>query len=1355
MLPIIPSIPVIRHFEFTKSISLEKSRFFSYFFQERKSIKMKGPTLFCSFTGREAESVSTNRMERIFRFVLTCLFVLGCISSRAGAQGPTAPLPPERGLTSDPVVSGRSESSVGDPSPQIQQTPLDAVLLINEAGKRSVALPGNWPLDVLDQFYEFLLKDQKAPAVPFTIQGISARGRVVEGRVEAIVRFTVTTTGFQAVRVPLGLREGILPFEPETPEKRGEQGKTLPYRYAGPGSFDLIVDPQDGQYIALIRPKKPEGEIAKETEVLQLPVSQLPATSPLSTGEKTVDSTNPAVEETPFLPIEEELAMESSLSPENETPLRADTEKPSTEPPTKPEASRLESDREGNLPRLPNEQRHELTFSLWFPLSQINEEEQRLSVSFPLSVGSQFILTVPMTGATASVNQGSLLDVVENPELKTTQFNVLGLRPTFEISWRKRKAEPTEDRPVLYVEEASIVARLENRSTVYEATLPVRSPSGSFDRLRIRLPQGAVLDHESTERYSGSGGYSFRLLSAEERRSWDPPSNEENEGVTRPESPPILEIQFARKTQGPVKIRLRATQQNPSEKPGSFRNLAGFDVIGAERQSGYLSVGIPGEMRPNWNPVRGIRRVELPGTLAQEGIDARFEFYAQPFLLRSQIVRPQTRINVKPEYQVRVNKGSLSMTAHFSFSIHGAKTEKLAIRLYDWQWIGDIKQNSIVDVDGIDQDETGLLTIPLRVPSEGSFEIELRAHRPIPPLEDGKRRMVVRLPRPEADWVNSAAFVVVPADNVEVVPIGVESGTTASVVESDSPPPVPIDSESNPAETVGTGGLTRRGRRSLPLRLEIPVRQQDPLVYESESTDAVFVGDIRYHTQEVKTSIQANVRLLEPENQVTEIISYDVAYEPVDRLSLALPRNWDDNTPIRVSLGGKTLELRDPASPAEDGTPDREKRKYVSLPEAMIGRFQLFLEYGFPSIQVAADMTTTPAISFVRPLDTVVSGHQVNMIVQQGVQIEPVDPSRTWKAVESALRDQGTFRSVSSMGLQSYGFQSSQDQERISLRVRLADRDVLGTTVVQRAWLQTWLKDSVRVDRGIYQITSDRDSITLRLPSAVVKEKKLTVQSNHVPVPYRLSPKGELTIPLTDRQKHQMFPLEIWYQISEDSRRSMRLELPHFGDDTLIRCEYWQLILPQNRHVIGVPAGWTPEYHWGWTNGLFWGRVPSVRMEEIGFQSGVSEETTISPQANQYLFSTLQPVSHTSFQVFERSVIVLFCSSLALLIGLILIYFPRTRYAGSLLGLGIALAAMAVYQPAPVLLMLQASSFGVLLALAAAYIYRIVHRDERWIVPSAPAWNEESGPSEIYSVIMDEESNREKGRAKSSSTSLD
>jgi hypothetical protein len=59
--------------------------------------------------------------------------------------------------------------------------------------------------------------------------------------------------------------------------------------------------------------------------------------------------------------------------------------------------------------------------------------------------------------------------------------------------------------------------------------------------------------------------------------------------------------------------------------------------------------------------------------------------------------------------------------------------------------------------------------------------------------------------------------------------------------------------------------------------------------------------------------------------------------------------------------------------------------------------------------------------------------------------------------------------------------------------------------------------------------------------------------------------------------------------------------------------------------------------------------------------------------------------------------------------------------------------------------MLQASSFGVFLALGAAYVYRIVYHDEKkWVVPVSRTWDDSSQPSKVYSVIVDEETEQDK-----------
>lgn len=1185
----------------------------------------------------------------------------------------------------------------------LERTPLDAIILYDQAGKQSVVLPGGWPLEVFDEFSKFLLKDRQEPIPPYIIQGIAAKGRVVSGhstdqrttgaRVEVEIRFQLTTTGSRAVRIPLGMKEGILLYPDdslkETEKEATDTKRSLPYHYSGPGSFELTVDRETGEYIALIRP-----------------VSAQAASGEKSSPEASASTDN-----------------KNSSESEKERPTLTEAIEINAIPINSATASAADSGDSAS-----NELRHELTLSLRFPLVRLGDEEQRLRISFPPSVSSQFVLTVPLEEAVATVTQGALLDSFQPPDGGSTRFSILGLKSDFDISWRKKRVEPIEDRPILYVEKASIIVRMESKSTLFDATLPIHSPTGSFDKVRIRLPQGSVFDQEGTETFTSGGNYSLRLLPEEERGIWGPPSNNESE------PPPVVEVQFPRKTSGPVEVRIKAVQQFGTEKPGSWRNLTGFEVIGAERQHGFLSIGIPTDMKPKWNPIRGIRRIDLPHGIAPEGIDARFEFFSQPFSLRGQIVSPQTRINVKPEYQIVLNKGNATMTANFSFVVHGSKAEKLAVRLFDWQWTGDIKPTNLVDLESVDQDPSGLLTIPLRAPTDGAFEIELKAHRVLPAEDDPSRRhLTVRLPQPVADWIDPATFVVVPADNIEVLPVMSESKTVASDVDSEKSEDVPEKIEpASKEETPRTVGLTRRGRRSLPLRIELPIRQQDPLIYVTESNDAIFVADILSHEQEIKAEIQTNVRLFDSKEQITQIISYDVAYEPVHRLFLNVPGSLDEGERLRVMLDGKQLELRDVASLSETGLSDTGTRKRITLPEAMIGKFQLIVYYSVPPIHVEAGMTTPTTFSFVRPVDIPEVPHQVDMIVPQGFHVELYrETNRAWKASDPNARGV-TGRTVSETG-----FTTTQPTDRLSLLVSVADRDALGTTVVERAWLQTWLNDSIRWDHGVYRISSERDAVSLWLPSTVGKDRKIVVHRDRVPVPVKLSPKGELTVPLTDDQKRRPFFLEVWYQIPADA--SGRMELPHFSDETLVRCKYWQIILPQNRHIIDVPSGWAPEYQWS-RIGLFWGRVPSVRMEEIGLYPETTEEVPISSEANQYLFSSLNPPDQSSLMIVDRSVIVLFASSISLLIGLILIYFPQTRYAGALLGLGIALIAMVSYQPTPVLLMLQASSLGVLIALGAGYVYRIVYRDEQWIVPASPDWSEDTTPSEVYSVIMDEES---------------
>ncbi len=723
------------------------------------------------------------------------------------------------------------------------------------------------------------------------------------------------------------------------------------------------------------------------------------------------------------------------------------------------------------------------------------------------------------------------------------------------------------------------------------------------------------------------------------------------------------------------------------------------------------------------------------GNVPPDGTDARFEFFSQPFLLRCKLVLPQTRINVKPEYQMQIDKGLLHLSARFSYVVYGS-TEKLAIHLPGWQWNNEVGPPGIVDTAGVELDENGLLTIPLRAPQDGEFEIELKASRSLVFPDDNtdarKHRLVVPLPRPVADWTQTGPVVVVPANNVEIEPIG----TDFDVAVPAAPPEQANATDSNPSQVSSqrTVGLSRRSRRSVTTAIEIPERQQEPLFYETEPGESVFVADIQYHRQKISATMQTEIRLRAPDDHVAQVISYDVAYVPVERIEFLVPDTLAGSLTARI--GGRTLELRDVLSDPDETIPESWSKKVLQLPEAMF-QFQVFFGYSIPPVAIGRDQTTSFALSFLRPVDTPVSEHQVNMTVPTGFRIALDDDARTlWTPIDSGISLSGA------------GFRSTQSPSRISLWISTGERDALGTTVVEKAWLQTWLTGSVRVDRGSFLVTSERrDAVSIRLPREAARGR-VFVRRDKQPVAANISSNGELTIPLEEHRGRPVL-IDIDYRISpfETPGRLVDMELPHFSanPETLVRNEYWQIILPQNRHVIGVPAGWTPEYEWAWTKGLFWGRVPTLTREDAGFEEDASETGSVPTESNQYLFSSLHPPPNVSLFVLDRSLIVLSSSGLALLIGLVLIYFPKTRYAGALFGLGVAFLAMVLYRPAPVLLMLQASSLGVLLALGAFYVHRILSREERWIVPKTKSWDDASQPSEVYSVIMDEESRQKTG----------
>ncbi|MDR3183129.1 MAG: hypothetical protein LBT89_09470 [Planctomycetaceae bacterium] len=930
-----------------------------------------------------------------------------------------------------------------------------------------------------------------------------------------------------------------------------------------------------------------------------------------------------------------------------------------------------------------------LELPIWLPV-----RDNSFTVSFPQTASSSFLLQIPETGIETSVTGDVLLNQNETADKKSTELKLSGLKNITEIRWKKQDPKKTGSAAaVLTVEKAFYDYKLDAGSTVCEAVIPVSISAGGIDKLQIKMPTGTKIDKAATEKLS-AGNYS---LSEADKNS-------------------LVDVTLVNKTVSQITLKLKTFQSFESKDTGFLRELTGFEIIGAERQSGNLSVSIPPEMKSRWELNRGVRQTEnipvenkdaaKPAGTIPVGTVTFYEFIAQPFMLKVRAALSQTRTNVKPEFQYYISKGLLQLTGRFSYTVSGSKTDKLQIQMSDNLWNIEVGPQGLVDTVNAVQDETGLLTVPLRHPADGTFNIELRAYRLLTPDREKsppqtKQRLSLVLPKALVTWSEPAPVIITAANDVEIQPI--DAG-----------------SDSEPLQITG---LMRLNRRPGGVHLDIAEGlQQEPLYYLSEPTGGAFVADMVFHRREASAAIQTEIRPCDEHSQVKQIVTYNVAYLPVDKLYFRVPKNIESGGNVQIRFGNKTLELRDVAGDTQEADSERWTKKVLQLPEPMF-KFQLTVLYSIPKTVITEGVTAYVTQQFVQPVNVPVTEHRVDVAVPAGCRIElPEAQNADW----TEIKDRLMLPDISAV------FWSSKAAEKIVLRISIPETDDNTAAVAERAWLQTWLTGTVRQDRCTYLLSANRDTITVTLPYEAVKEQRVFVRIDSVPVKPELSATGRLTIPLPAAQPKKnsgrQICLEIDYRFDSSTLgNTVSLTPPLFENETVVRYAFWEVILPAQKYIISFPKDWIPEYRWVW-QGLFFQRMPSIQKTDAGLEADPADIAAVIKQSNHYLFSSLHPSDSVTLFIADRSVLVFTSSAVSLILGLCLIYIPVLRYSGSLLGLGIVLAAVLFYRPAPMLLLLQMSVFGVCLALLAGYIHRIFSKKDIWNTGTPPLYDTSSEP---------------------------
>jgi len=880
--------------------------------------------------------------------------------------------------------------------------------------------------------------------------------------------------------------------------------------------------------------------------------------------------------------------------------------------------------------------------------------EACLRLRVPPATRGELALDAPVAGAVGEVSQGAALRTAASEDKNCTRFVVDGVRGDFELRWRRPEGKVVADTTV-FEASGQILVRIDDHSVTTDATLDVQGYGAPFDRFRVRLPSGSEL-------LAGSPA-GYRLMDV----------SEEGDGA---EPGTTVEVQLAESTLGPVTVHLASRRLHASASSNDWLELGRCEVPGAARQSGFVAVEVVGNLFVSWDPVLGVRQVEtVPESLPGGDYAATFEYVTQPCSLRARIVPSKTHLSVEPEYIVAIGAQRISLEGTLRYTVRGKQALLLEVAMAGWE-LDEVGPESVVAVDGADVGADGVLRVPLVAASARQVELEIKAHRAISP---GEKTLRLGFPQPRADSPGPANIVILAADNVRLVP-----------------------------KVEATTGLTRQ---QTPLPIDLPKQHQAPLLYRGEAAKAVFVAEHSVHAQTIAVAVASHVTLDVEAGRVEQRLTYTVEYEPCDKLFLDVPSSLAKSEATEFLLESRRLlaTVISEGEPATDGE-DKPLRMRIDLPEPRMGRFEIIVRYGLGAHRLVPRSTVLRMIPLVMPSEGELTGNSVVARASDGLRLSHVAGRWTTQPGSGSA-------TASAPGAESSLVLVAPDRRSaVELAVHMEARHLPESTVIERAWLQTWLietgETTHRQDRAPVRFTTNLPRVELYLPRDVIDDE-VDVFLDGKPVagtsgPVRLVPISAQA----HLQEEHLLEVRCHAEGGWTPRGSFVLQPLRLGRQTWTRRAYWQVNLPPHVHLVGAPPDYVAEHRWAW-NGMFWGRQPLLDSAELARWIGVEPSPECADRGNTYLLSAMGPLADGTFRTANRSWIVFGASGAVLTWGLLLIYVPAMRRAGPLLVVVVVLAAAVALWPAPALLAAQAASLGLALVVVAGLLRWSLARQRR------------------------------------------
>ncbi|MBQ9873625.1 MAG: hypothetical protein IJM30_04090, partial [Thermoguttaceae bacterium] len=934
---------------------------------------------------------------------------------------------------------------------------------------------------------------------------------------------------------------------------------------------------------------------------------------------------------------------------------------------------------------------YKLKLELSFVVETLGSEERRFVATFPASTRSQLSLRTPESEARAISVKGAVAAPTNFLDETSSELRLRGLGrggERVELTWRKGDDSSARERRVLQVEDALVDVSLSVRETLYEATLPIRVLGGESDAFYVRLPDGARL--VGAVDATGAGGVSIPVKSAVERQAT------EADGPDAPTEGNYVEVRLEKPTSAAVlKLSARVpapeseTSESGSKEP---RNLSGFGIYDAKKQTGRIAISRSEDLDFDVAPVYG---AALATDAVEPSLGETYSFVAQPFLLTARPFKRESIVNVKPEYLMIVGTATARLRARFKYSVYGSKATEFRAKLRDWNLALDERSGPVDVVRATYDPSSGETVFPLESPSDGEVVFDLNLGRNLDVDENGA--FSIELPAPIAGWIEASSLVVASENNVELTAL-----------------------EDRCVE------LTPKSGRFSSLEIDRQKYRRAPLYFQMDRKNAdkaepswTFAATVEQVEREVAVSCETEATLTDKGDlSARQTFEYKIENEPLDAARFVVPKRVLERSDKRPANFRVTVDGVQVSNPRSEAAPSDEESLLLEIPldaSARKDALTVVVQYDRPKVELTPGATSKIDLPIVVPdeRDCRFLSNALIVSASAGFELFESAPNSPWIKESEEPSDEGDSRRVR------YSAQTFERFARFQCDSNADRARVDGSSIVERAWIQSWFSGTARVDRCAYRIVRDAEFVELKLPDGVSPDQ-VSATLDGTPAKNETSPdrgavvSGEngvvLKASIPRELRRRAFVLEVSYVVPNSRpnlfKRNGRsgAQFPKFVDESIwIRRAYWEIVLPYGRHLAGAPKNWSSECVVRRDAGaLFFRRVPSTTSERLAEWVGIDPREPLPKEASVYLCGAFNPPPATSFYVFDRALLVLLGSGIALAFGLGLVYLPATRSPLALFFPCLIGLAIASFHPALALLFLQTAVVGVALVLFAA-----------------------------------------------------